>query len=89
MAQASAHSIDCRERTDACPHVNRDDPRCASRFRLGRIEQAFAVCFGAYHACPMYFGINRDLAQARRAANPVVTVTISRHERDVLRATGT
>jgi hypothetical protein len=48
-----------------CPHVDRNDPRCNSRFSLGRIDQAFCVCFGAFHACPMYHQINADLSGNR------------------------
>ncbi|MCA9296925.1 MAG: hypothetical protein KC983_10410 [Phycisphaerales bacterium] len=46
----------------ACPHIDRDDHRCSSRFCLGRINQAFSVCFGAYKACPMFHSINRECA---------------------------
>ncbi len=80
------------ERPGTCPHVDRNDPRCATRFSLGRIEQAFCVCFGIYHACPMYHRISRELA-FRRAANATsVTVTISGglpHAPMPLRPTGT
>ncbi len=75
-----------------CPHVNRDDHRCASRFGLTRIDQAFDVCFGTFQACPMYHRINGELDAVARnaaaAAAPVVTVTA--HGRPIpLRATGT
>jgi len=38
----------------ACPHLEQDDPRCASRLCLGRLEQAFAVCLGAYQGCVVF-----------------------------------
>jgi hypothetical protein len=42
-------------RADAqCPFIDRDDPRCNSRFGLARLEQAFSVCFGSFRGCPMY-----------------------------------
>lgn len=81
------------ERPGTCPHVNRNDPRCATRFSLGRIDQAFTVCFGAYHGCPMYHRISGELdAEAR--SGPVIAVTVSarnpRHDAPApLRATGT
>ena len=45
---------------DACPHVDRNDARCSHRFSLGRIEQAFSVCFGAFHACPLFRRLNHE-----------------------------
>ena len=84
-----------------CPHVDLNDPRCNSRFSLGRLDQAFCVCFGAFHACPMYHQINADLA-GKRPPMPaagscelspdrgleVVSVTIGGLDA-TLRATGT
>jgi hypothetical protein len=80
-----------RESTQAgsCPHVNRNDPRCSTRFSLGRIDQAFSVCFGVFHACPMYHRINAEYARTRSQPAPAVAITINRHVLDVpLRATG-
>jgi len=75
----------------ACPYVDRNDPRCATRFSLGRIEQAFSVCFGAYYGCPMFHRINSERTPTPRAA--VVQLTImsgSGHGRGLpLRPTGT
>lgn len=77
------------ERTDACPHVNRNDPRCGTRFSLGRLDQAFCVCFGSYHGCPMYHSINDELARPARGAAATVTLTVSHHGiKRPLRATG-
>lgn len=45
-----------------CPHVDRNDTRCGHRFSLGRIEQAFNVCFGSFHACPHFHRINNEVA---------------------------
>ncbi len=59
---------------DACPHIDRDDPRCASRLCLGRLEQAFSVCFGAYRSCLTYHRINRELA-APMDSSPLVMLT--------------
>lgn len=54
-------SSDC-ERWGACPHVDRNDARCGHRFSIGRLEQAFSVCFGSFHACPHYHRINNEVA---------------------------
>jgi hypothetical protein len=72
----------------ACPHVNRNDLRCATRFSLGRIDQAFSVCFGAFHGCPMYHRINAEHTRQAHTEPPTVAVTIRRHAIP-LRATGT
>ncbi|MCP3905329.1 MAG: hypothetical protein GY715_17010 [Planctomycetes bacterium] len=58
-----------------CPYVNHNDLRCATRFSLGRIEQAFSVCFGAYYGCPMFHRINGERTRSPEPA--VVPLTIS------------
>ena len=82
------------ERAGGCPFVNLNDPRCGTRFSLGRIDQAFSVCFGAYHACPMYQRIRREQAESetRRAVGVELTVITReplRGPRLPLRPTGT
>ncbi len=80
---------------ETCPHIDRNDQGCGHRFSLGRIEQAFSVCFGAFHGCPMYHRLNRDdaLAAARvqalsgRAEGSLTTVTANGHA-IALRPTG-
>ncbi|MCZ6834666.1 MAG: hypothetical protein O7G85_02735 [Planctomycetota bacterium] len=83
-----------RNSLGSCPHVNRNDHRCSSRFCLGRIEQAFSVCFGTYQVCPMYHQITQELTEAQAVASkPAATlpvVSITSHGQNVpLRATGT
>ena len=63
----------------ACPHVDDNDTRCGHRFSLSRVEQAFDVCFGGYHACPMYHRLNAEHRRRERAAVPLIEVTISGH----------
>lgn len=85
-----------RDAQRGCPHVDLNDSRCNSRFSLGRLDQAFCVCFGAFHACPMYHQINADLTRKSRAARlasacrqqPVVEVAIEGLA-ESLRPTGT
>jgi hypothetical protein len=43
-----------------CPFVDCNDNRCSTRFSLGRIDQAFSVCFGSYRACPMYHRLTAE-----------------------------
>lgn len=83
----------------ACPFVDRNDNRCTSRFSLGRIDQAFDVCFGSYRACPMYHRITvevgadvANIATERREHPrfPSSLITITAHGRALpLRPTGT
>lgn len=81
-----------RDTLDACPHINRNDQRCGSRFCIGRLDQAFSVCFGSFNACPMYHRINSELSRCRSGAraaaiNRIVTLTANGN-RLRLRATG-
>lgn len=69
-----------------CPHVDHNDARCGHRFSLGRIEQAFQVCFGAYHGCPLYHRINDEAARSTQV--PVISITLNANHLP-LRATGT
>jgi hypothetical protein len=77
----------------ACPHVDRNDMRCGNRFSLGRIEQAYDVCFGSYLGCPMFHRINSELARLKSDAEgsidrpPLVAITIHAAGQP-LRATG-
>ena len=50
-----------------CPFIDRDDPRCAGRFRLSRIEEVFGLCLGNHHACPIY----RRLVRPRPRLLPI------------------
>jgi len=62
-----------------CPHVDRNDLRCATRFNLGRIDQAFSVCFGAFHACPMYHRMNLEQSDQAPMAEPSPGVVVNAH----------
>lgn len=81
-------STGVRRGTAGCPHVNLNDPRCGSRFCLGRLDQAFTVCFGAFHGCPMYHRINTEQIDGRRVAEVAITISGNGIELP-LRATGT
>src|SRR5437763_16380129 len=37
-----------------CPFLNRPDPRCADRFQIDHLDDAFDFCLGDYGACPTY-----------------------------------
>ena len=77
-------------RHDSCPYVNDDDPRCESRFGLGRLDQAFTVCFGSYRVCPMYHRMSAEAATGAHMKTRPDVVEITAHGQAVpLRATGT
>ncbi len=81
---------DAARNRGACPYVNHDDPRCSSRFSLGRIDQAFCVCFGAFTTCPMYIQITDERASGRRDRRPVPLIAVTANGSALpLRATGT
>jgi hypothetical protein len=37
-----------------CPYIENGHAACSSRFTLGRLDQAYSVCFGSYKSCAMY-----------------------------------
>lgn len=68
-----------------CPFLNRDDPRCAGRLRVGQLDFAFAHCAGDYGACPTYRALladrraqQRDAAEARAFLH-AVELTVAGH----------
>ena len=83
-----------------CPHVDLNDPRCASRFTMGGIEDLFQYCCGGFHGCAMYHRINmevnfrRSVGDARadtfiRPRSVPAIVQVSAHGRPIgLRVTG-
>jgi hypothetical protein len=48
----------------ACPHLDGDDPRCAGHLSLGRLDLAFAVCHGAFHACRVFHQLTIETREA-------------------------
>lgn len=47
-----------------CPFIELNDTRCAARFTLGRIEQAFGVCLNQHDTCAIYFRLRREQSDA-------------------------
>ncbi len=83
MNEDSRRGPDEAEPWSACPHINGNDLRCASRFCLGRLAQAYSVCFGSYRACPMYHRLNAEQQQVRHepAAETAPRISITAHGR--------
>lgn len=47
-------------RNRPCPFINLNDTRCAAHFTLGRIEQAFGVCFNHHQTCAIYYRLQQE-----------------------------
>lgn len=81
----------------ACPYVERGDSRCDRRFTLDRINEAFAVCFGAHHGCEQFHRLRRqDLAdggdedeQYRRMPTILTIAGHAHRDPERVRPTGT
>lgn len=60
---------------DCCPHLERNDQRCASRFALGRLDQMLDICLGnGRSGCFMYHRICHEDAQratSNHSASPI------------------
>ena len=91
------HSGSAGGSSGVCPHVNRNDLRCSSRFSLNRLTQAFDVCFGSYETCPMFRMINSEVREDKPRTSeaalekpdaPLITIT-ARGRAVALRPTGT
>ena len=37
-----------------CPYIEDGHAACSSRFTLGRLDQAYSVCFGSFKSCSIY-----------------------------------
>ncbi len=57
----------CGSADGPCPFINRNDSRCAARFTLGRLGEAFRLCVNDHHDCHVYDQIERE--QDRLAAS--------------------
>ncbi len=53
-------------RPSQCPHMDANDPRCAARFNLATIGDAFTICQGVYHGCAIYHRINLEASLRER-----------------------
>jgi hypothetical protein len=52
-----------------CPHVDKNDPRCQSRFRMGELDVMYRYCLGGFYGCVLFHRINREAAYG--SAQPV------------------
>ena len=56
-----------------CPFVNENDARCAHRFSLRQLDQAFTVCLKDHQACATYHQLARE---RRDHANLTIHITV-------------
>jgi hypothetical protein len=59
----------------ACPHLERNDPRCQERFRVAELDAMYRYCIGGFYGCRLFHRINREdsvraLAERRAPAQP-------------------
>jgi len=52
--------------SNQCPHLDANDSRCASRFSLAALDDAFSICHGGFHGCPIYHRINLEASLRAR-----------------------
>lgn len=50
----------------ACPHVDKNDPRCQERFRMAELDAMYRFCLGGHYGCRLFHRINRE--ESRRPA---------------------
>ena len=43
-----------------CPHLTKNDTRCAHRFRLPQLDQLFEVCCDRFLSCSVYHHLTRE-----------------------------
>ena len=60
--------LNCKTTPGTCPHLERNDARCAARFNLDRLPDVYAQCFADYSACPIYHQLTISIEPARRPA---------------------
>ena len=66
------------DHTQACPHLDRNDLRCACHFRLGRLSELFQVCCNEFHGCVLYHRLNQESepVEALHGADSTTELTI-------------
>ena len=73
----------------ACPHLDRNDQRCACHFRLGRLSEVFQVCCNEFHGCVLYHRLNRESEPPGASLGADSTTDLTIHGRNQqLRSTG-
>lgn len=87
---ASQHVQDCEA---GCPHLDRNDRRCAGRFRLDSLDELFEYCCERFEGCVLYYRINRELADAESPMKdelnlPPMPIRLTIHGDQYIRPTG-
>lgn len=44
-----------------CPHVERNDSRCQSRYRMAELDSMYRYCTGGFYGCVLFHRINREV----------------------------
>ena len=64
----------------ACPHVDRNDPRCQARFSMAELGDMYRYCVGGFHGCALFHRINREDTYRQRTT-PAVPQQVTVHGR--------
>jgi uncharacterized protein CbrC (UPF0167 family) len=82
--------------TVVCPFIDADDGRCASRFSLSRMDEAFELCLARHLSCVTYHQLLREArGETGKCATANIHLTIEGSSAAIaagqrgLRATGT
>ena len=68
-----------RQREPLCPFIDRDDPRCAHRFTLSHVSEAFTYCLHGFSRCPIYHDLMREEHEGESEPIPQPITIYGRH----------
>ena len=73
-----------------CPHLDRNDLRCACHFRLGCLSDLFEVCCSGFHGCQIFHRLNQEVGLAEGSSSlSMSSIELTIHGRtEQLRPTG-
>lgn len=52
-----------------CPYVDKNDPRCHTRFRMRELDAMYRYCLGGYYGCVLFHRFNREATYGTAASN--------------------
>ncbi|QDU35445.1 hypothetical protein KS4_35260 [Poriferisphaera corsica] len=66
-----------KEESSQCPFINAKDSRCASRFNLAHLSEAFHICLNNPMTCPTYQKMTAEQSRKEKAVVEVRTQSIT------------
>lgn len=61
-----------RNRLQVCPYLDLADDRCAGRFTMRKLGEAFRYCIGSPRDCPIYAQLVADGRPAEMTDDPAL-----------------